>query len=172
MSFGLIVLTGAQKKVKFTKQSNGPPITIIGTYIKQLYHKSSHTSHKHITCILKHAYPSHMHFEINHKLIDILNEPSNPKPNPKSKTKIKINFITYLNFKSKRNLIPYHIQNPSPRQTNSITYHIFLTKCKTFSFEKINSWPTQRTITNTRITNTPWWTCRCPLKVPTKDSTL
>jgi len=65
-----------------------------------------------------------MYFKINHKPIDILNEPSNPnaKPNPKSKNKIKINFITYPNFKSKRNPIPYHIQNPNLSQTNSITY--------------------------------------------------
>ena len=34
MSFGLLVLTGVQKKVKPAKQPNGPPITIIGTHIK------------------------------------------------------------------------------------------------------------------------------------------
>ena len=76
-----------------------------------------------------------MHFKINHKLIDILNEPSNPnpKPNPKSKTKIKINVITYPNFKSKRNPIPYHIQIQNPSQTNSITYPKFKSKPKSIS---------------------------------------
>ena len=78
------------------------------------------------------------------------------KPNPKSKTKIKIDFITYPNFKSKRNPIPYHIQNPNPSQTKSIRYlspnpsqnhRIFLTEYKTFSLGEVNSWLTQRTIT-------------------------
>ena len=34
MSFGLIVLTGVQKKVKPAKQPNGPPITTVRTRIK------------------------------------------------------------------------------------------------------------------------------------------
>ena len=85
-----------------------------------------------------------MHFKINYKLVDILNEPSNPnpkpKPNPKSKTKIKINFITYPNFKSKRNPIPYHIQSPKIQaKTNCTTHHTFLTEYKTFSLGEINS---------------------------------
>ena len=85
-----------------------------------------------------------MHFKINYKLVDILNEPSNPnpkpKPNPKSKTKIKINFITYPNFKSKRNPIPYHIQNPKIQaKADFTTHHTFLTEYKTFSLGEINS---------------------------------
>ena len=118
MSFGLIVLTRVQKKARFAKQPNDPPMTIIGIYVKQLCRRSSRTSHKHITCILKHVYQSPMHFKINYKLINILHELSTPKSNPKSKTEIKINSKP----KSKRNPIPYHIQNANPSQINSIAY--------------------------------------------------
>ena len=98
MSFGLIVLTGVQKKAKSAKQANDPPITI-----KQHYHKSSQTSQEHVTCILKHVYQAHKHFQNSHKLVDIWNEPSNPKTKVKSESNIRINFITYSKSKSKPN---------------------------------------------------------------------
>ena len=79
-----------------------------------------------------------MYFKSNHKLIDILNEPSNSK-NPKLRSKPNPN----------PNETQFHIISKVQIQvkTNFTTHHISLTECKTFSSGEINSRLTQRTIT-------------------------
>jgi len=82
MFFGLLVLLESKRKQSLLNQANDLPITILDTYMKAYF--------------LEYIYQSHIYFEIIHNLLDILNAPSNPKPNPKFKYKQKTKFHNIL----------------------------------------------------------------------------